>query len=667
MIHRPHRFLLPLAFLAALWLGPPALAQWVALGPDGGDVRSLAYDPRNPDRLFLGTSAGQLFVSNDNGRSWSRFVHLGEGNDYVLDNMEIEPSGTMYVAAWSIERDGGDLFRSPDGGKTWQILAGMHGKSIRAMAVAPSDPKIIVTGALDGVFRSRDGGESWQRISPSNHAEIKNIESVAIDTKDPDIIYAGTWHLAWKTENGGRNWHPIKQGVIDDSDVFSIIVDYNNRQNVFLSACSGIYKSENFAELFHKVQGIPFSARRTRVLKQDPLNPAVVYAGTTEGLWRSSDAGKTWQRISAANIIVNDVHVDPRTSDRVLIATDRSGVLASSDGGRAFVASNRGFAHRQVATVLADRRNPQTLYAGLVNDKEFGGVFVSRNGGESWQQVNGGIHKLDIFALGQAENGAILAGTNHGVYQLPRDGFEWRPLNVILTEKAIPVPNLKRTGSRAKLPPPKPQVEWIKSELNARVSQIQVSANRWFAATAQGLYQSVDEGKSWRGGPILGQRDFRAVSVAGDVVLASTPSSAVLSRDGGATWITLHLPTYVSVVNGSLVVPDDGIWLATREGAARSRDLGATWEHVLGGLPPRQVSAIAYDRQSRRLLAISSQGELFLSSDLGRSWQSRRSGFALRSFAFAPGRLLATTAFDGVVAHPEPQTTQASLGGGESN
>src|SRR5512142_1777821 len=103
----------------------PSFAQtaWVPLGPDGGDVRSLTYDPHNPDRIFLGTSAGQLFVSNDGGASWSRFVHMGSGNEYVLDNMESDPqSGTMYVAVWNAERDGGDLFRSKDGGRTWQAL-----------------------------------------------------------------------------------------------------------------------------------------------------------------------------------------------------------------------------------------------------------------------------------------------------------------------------------------------------------------------------------------------------------------------------------------------------------------------------------------------------------------------------------------------------------------
>src|ERR1700674_2471629 len=313
----------------AAWAG-----QWTALGPDGGDVRSLAYDPQNPDHIFLGTSTGTLFSSTDGGHSWSRFAHLGSGDDYVIDHLAIDPQSPnkMYAAAWSVEnQQAGDLFRSDDAGKTWETISAMHGKSIRAMAIAPSDSKTLVAGALDGVFRSTDGGKNWQKISSSNQ-EIHNIESIAVDPKNPNVVYAGTWHLAWKTDDGGANWHHINKGMIEDSDVFSIIVDSTNPSVVFASACWGISRTQSAGDSFQKIQGIPFSARRTRVLKQDPTNSAIVYAGTTEGLWKTTDAGKTWNRVTNPDVVVNDVMVDPRNSQRVMLATDRAGVLASDDG-----------------------------------------------------------------------------------------------------------------------------------------------------------------------------------------------------------------------------------------------------------------------------------------------------------------------------------------------
>ena len=312
----------------------------------------------------------------------------------------------IYVSAWSVvNQQAGDVFRSHDGGNNWEALPGVHGKSVRAMAIAPYDSKVLVIGALDGVFRSKNGGNSWERISPAAQAELKNVESIAVDPKNPDVVYAGTWHLAWKTDDSGASWHRINKGMIDDSDVFSVIVDSTNPAVVYASACSGIYKSDSAGDLFRKMQGIPFSARRTRVLKQDPNNPGTVYAGTTEGLWKTADAGKTWKRVSNPEVVVNDVLVDPRNSNRVLLATDRSGVLASDNGAQTFVASNHGYVHRYVSSILADKNDPNSIQVGVVNDREFGGVFSTRDGGQSWQQKSAGLGGRDVFALQQTSTG----------------------------------------------------------------------------------------------------------------------------------------------------------------------------------------------------------------------------------------------------------------------
>src|SRR5215831_10628428 len=115
-----------------------AAQSWKPLGPEGGDVRSLAYDANNPDRIFLGTSSGTLFVSTDGGTNWSRRAHLGTSFDLVLDHIVLDPSDTqtMYVSAWSAESSTtGDLFRSRDGGQTWETLQDMRGRSVRAVAI----------------------------------------------------------------------------------------------------------------------------------------------------------------------------------------------------------------------------------------------------------------------------------------------------------------------------------------------------------------------------------------------------------------------------------------------------------------------------------------------------------------------------------------------------
>ena len=91
-----------------------------------------------------------------------------------------------------------------------------------------------------------------------------------------------------------------------------------------------------------RFEGIPSTARRTRVLKQDPANREIVYAGTTEGLYKTHDGGKTFKRLTGPDVIVNDVFIDPRDSNRVLLATDRGGVLVSTDAGADFRGVERG-------------------------------------------------------------------------------------------------------------------------------------------------------------------------------------------------------------------------------------------------------------------------------------------------------------------------------------
>jgi len=657
------RKLLIILAISVLTTGTLWASQWSVLGPDGGDVRSLAYNPNNPDQIFLGTSTGVIFVSKDSGQSWSRFAHLGSGDDYVLDHIAIDPqnTNTMYVAAWSVENQrAGDLFRSRDGGKNWEALPDMHGKSIRAMAIAKSDSNVLVVGALDGVFRSHDGGNGWQRLSPANHAEIKNIESIAIDPKDPNVVYAGTWHLAWKTSDGGANWQHINKGMIDDSDVFSIIVASDNPSVVFASACSGIYKSTSAGDQFSKIQGIPFSARRTRVLKGDPSNSQIVYAGTTEGLWKTMDQGKTWKRVSNPEVVVNDVYIDPRNSQHVLLATDRSGVLASQDGAQSFSASNHGYTHRYVSSILADSKDSNAIYAGVVNDRELGGVFYSHDGGQHWMQKSAGLGGRDVFALKQTSTGALVAGTNRGAFILDRNASEWRPINNVVEEKTSfkTVKNGKKTTKVA-------TKTATKSVLEARVNDVETDSNRWLVATTSGLYFSKDQGKAWMGGPVMGQQEFVSARAKGDLVVAATRSTVLVSSDGGSTWNQARLASYAPNVRGVTISPEGDIFVASREGAFHSSDSGASWEHMLTGLPDKDITSIAYDGSHKRLLATSSAtGVIFESTNGGRSWQrGPDTGYPLRRVSVVNGRYVAATPFDGVIMQPENDSQSAAMAG----
>ena len=615
---------------------------WQPVGPDGGTVRSLAADPRDPSRIFLGTSAGNLYLSTDSGATWSRLARPGNTAEMVLDHIVIDPTDprNIFVAAWNVQlpSSDGDLYRSKDGGKSWEIVPDLHGKSLRALSISASDPKILVVGALDGIYRSRNGGHDWERISPENHAEIKNVESVAIDPANPEVIYAGTWHLPWKTEDGGKTWHNIKKGVIDDSDVFSIVIDPSQPANLFISACSGIYRSESAGEMFRKIQGIPYSARRTRMLQMDPTDHNVVYAGTTEGLWKTTDAGATWKRMTASNIIINDVLIDPRRPSRVLLATDRSGVLASDDGGVTFMASNRGFTHRQAAALLVDRNDSAVLYAGVLNDKEFGGVFVSRDSGQTWKQISDGLDGRDVFVLRQAGDGSLIAGTDHGIFALRPNASRWTPRNVLAGKAEVAT--AKKGPGRA-------------NELTARVSVLELAGPRWFAATSTALMVSSDSGESWRQESMPGIGVPVSISVANKVVAIAGLNMVAVSVSGGESWLPSRPLDPEFAINSVAVDNSGDIWLAARTGLFRSTDAGDSWKRV-SSLRLANIQTIQFDDDNHRVLVTSGNStSVFESSDNGKTWSAISAGWRLRNLRLARGRLMGTTAFDGVVIQPE--------------
>ena len=652
-------FLLPrkLIFTTFLFLASAisfAAVPWLPTGPFGGDARSLAVAPGSGGHLYMGTTNSWVYESHDGGTSWQRLSRVSPEEGLVIDHILVDPAqpSTVFAAAWRLDQVGGGLWVSHDGAHTWTAVAAMRGQSIRSFAAAPSDPQQMYAGTLTGVFRSRDGGASWQRISPEGSEEIHEIESLAIDPRNPDVIYAGTWHLPWKTTDGGKSWHNIKQGVIDDSDVFSIIVDPADPRIVFVSACSGIYKSENEAALFHKIQGIPATARRTRVLKQDPAHRNVVYAGTTEGLYKSNDSGHSFRRMTGPEIIVNDILIDPRDSEHLLLATDRAGVLESHNGGARFVAANQGFSARKVEALLVEHNNPAHIWAGIVNDKSFGGVFASVDGGQSWEQRTAGLEDRDIFNLSESAEGDLVAGTNSGIFLWNAEKQLWEPRNLIAnTSKKSAEQVIK--GRKITV---EKSVKEAERTLESRVRALDVSGSTWVAATGIGLLTSHDKGASWQGGPALGTVEYVSLAVEGKAIVAAKPDGVAYSTDGGASWWPLSIPQMLTRIYRVAFSADGTLWLGAREGVYFTRNFaaehGREWMWI-ERMPFRDADALYYDAQMDRLLVGShSTDMIFIVEPKNFKWTLRQAGFPVTVVRRAGARLLGASLEDGVLLEP---------------
>lgn len=635
--------------------------------------------------MYLGTTDSWIYVSTDGGSSWSRLAELPSRENMVVDSLLVDRQDprTIYAGVYVMDQTDGGVFVSHDMGRTWTQSEGMRGQPVFALTQAASDPNVLVAGTLKGVYRTDDKGQHWREISPAGSREVHEVQSIAIDPYDPNTIYAGTWHLPWKTTDNGAHWAGIKEGLIDDSDVFSMVIDRTHPTIMFLSACSGIYRTDSAGAQFRKVQGIPSTARRTRVLMMDPANPNIVYAGTTEGLYKTQDGGTNWVRTTGPDVIVNDVFVDPRNPRHVLLATDRSGVLASEDAGAGFISSNTGFSQRQVTALLADNGHEGTLYAGVINDKIYGGVFVTKDFGRTWKQRSEGLGGRDVFELAQAGDGTLLAGTSDGVYRLT--GASWSGDNNVTGP--VPVPAAARITAKRSHETARERAAELRREeeqraeerraaahavrvtaIRGRVTALAVLGDAVYASTAQGVFRSLNHGASWQGpmlaastpGSFAGSGAYTAVAGSGDLLFAARRQGMMISENRGATWKAVAFPAGLTALRAMTLAPDGSLWAGGREGLFYSTDHGQSWSR-LDKLPATDITSVAWSGSLHRVMLTSGQSTVIFALDpVEKTWKWWNPGWAVHSVASVEGRLLAASYFSGVVVEPQPE--QASLG-----
>ena len=724
-VRRPRILAVLLAAIVFVFCGQSFCAvPWLPFGPDGGFARRIAADPRDPAHLYLGAENGWMYESHNFGASWVRLASVGKRDDLVIGSIVVDATDPRHliVGAWAVASPDGGIFISYDAGKSWINQAEMRGESVRSLTASPSDPKLMIAGTLKGVFRTTDGGQRWKQISPLGSVEIHNVESVAIDPKDPNTIYAGTWHLPWKTTDGGENWSNIGRpnGIIDDSDVFSIIIDPSTPQTIYLSACSGIYKSVNSGEVFEKLgTGTSISkAYRTHRMLQDPNHLDTVFAGTTEGLWRSDDAGKAWTRTTPADVVVNDVLINRADSRKVLIATDRGGVMFSDDGGDTFRSANAGFSTRQITSMKRDARHPATLYVGVVNDKEWGGVFQSDNGGLAWQQRSDGLQGRDIFSLGQASDGTLIAGTSHGLYLLDGEAQSWKraesspaesrraaavhvaPAQLMLrapvpigrnqyAERKLPrnaTPAQKRANVLAARRKPVAKGKAAPKSAAARKAQLLAAKKRTAARGHAAPLKRAAIAKPPVPVPVAvpvvptepvvnpaetnAVRGFdgrvNAIVSAGDSVLASTSMGLLTSPDNGVTWTDAKIPG--SAGWSLLASAKRNVVSASLQQMQYSPDAGMTWTPIRLPDVLTQISAIAVEPNGE--VWVGGRQGVFVSSDAGVTWTTPKNlyvtSIASLFYDESTNRVIVTTGGDNSVVFnvqmPQKQVTYAYSG-----
>lgn len=668
----------------------PTYKDWQIMGPSGGDVRVVTIDPRDKDHLFVSTLDGQIHTSTDGGHTWRLLVNLNQP-ELILDQLMVDErdSSKLYASGNRNKRAGG-FYRSIDGGLTWKESKELRNESIHAMTQSPSDPNTLLVGTLEGVWISRNSGESWEKVtSPTMPV---NIDTLAMDPRNPGTVYAGTWWRAYKSADAGKNWRLIKDGMIDDSDVFAVTLDPRNPDHIVASACSGIYDSQNAGEKWAKIQGIPSQSRRTRAIVQHPTIPGVIYAGTTEGFWMTTNGGKSWSLTTQRDLEVNSIAVHPDAPNRIFLGTNNYGVLVSNDGGRNFVPSNGNFTSRFTYSVTPDLQQPNRLYAATHNTMTGGGFFfISNDGGTNWLLARGlDVARVRVFAVRQdpANPDRMFVGTNVGIFSSADRGMSWTQMTPPPSKKP-PVPRrpvakkgaVRKTAAATPVTTPPPDPNHV-AAITDKVQVIDLlPGGGMLAGTDKGLFRSLDTTKGWDKLPFGDgfNENVYAIHVAGqrpDTIWVGTATSGVIvSRDAGRTWIKTN--GAVDNVPVSSITSDpkrpDYIYVGTTQTFYVSRDNGQSWSRRGGHLPLGNFTSILLNPTNTDEILLSSaldtDGGIFISTDAGQNWKrvdSKDQHLASRRFwsmAFDPqdpNRIYASTHSSGVYRIERSATTAST-------
>ncbi|MDQ3373528.1 MAG: YCF48-related protein [Acidobacteriota bacterium] len=627
------------------------------LGPKGGDVRVVAIDPKDKDKLYVSTLDGQIHTSADGGKSWRLLVNFNR-SQLILDQLIIDSQDSNVIyASGHRYKDPGGFFKTTDGGLTWKEAKDLKKESIHSMVQSTVDPKIIIVGALSGVWRSEDGGDDWEKVSSGTMP--LNVNSLAIDPRGTNTIFAGTWWRAYKSTDSGKNWRLIKNGMIDDSDVFAITIDSKNPDHIVASACSGIYESTNNGEKWAKIQGIPSQSRRTRDIVQNPAIPGTIYAATTQGFWMTTNGGKNWAMTTQRDLEINSIAVHHDEPNKVFIGTNNFGIMVSTDGGKNFVPTNDNFTSRFTYSVTPDIESPNRLYATTQNTATSGGfVFLSNDGGTTWQQAKSlDVNRVSPFGMIQdrVDPNIIYLATNVGLFKSADRGNIWSQITLPKPPVVVKKPvrkSSKKTSAKGKTTPAKtvavkplptpPPVVAAPAEpglILALVDRVKVLAysedgkNGIFAGTDKGLYRSYDVSKGWEKvsfGSGIDENIFvihTSPQQPETIWVGTATSGVIVSRDNGKNWQKVD-GAPVNVPISSIVVDPkrpEYIYVGTSQTLYLSRDGGKNWNRRGGTLPLGNYTSILINPNNSEEVfvasALESDGGIYFSNDSGWNWK----------------------------------------------
>jgi photosystem II stability/assembly factor-like uncharacterized protein len=645
----------------------------------GGRSLTAVGIPGNPNVYYFGATGGGVWKSTDGALTWSS-VFDKEGSSSIGSiavaasdpNVIYVGTGEACIRGNAAQGDG--VYKSLDGGRTWKNVGLKDSRAIGKVQVDPRNSDVALVAALGhpfgpneerGVFRTADGGKTWQKVLFKN--SDTGAVDLAFDPRNPNIVFASLWQVRrqpwilssggpgsglYRSSDNGQTWKEVESEDLPKKPwgKVGVAVGANSDRIYALIEAKdgGLYRSDDGGGKWQLVSGDRRLRQRAWYymhIVADPQNPDAVYVMNVD-FHKSSDGGRTWNKISVPHGDNHGLWIDPRNTSR-MIAVNDGGATVTMDGGKSWT-NQLNQPTAQIYHVSTDNRYPYFIYGAQQDNTSL--TIASRGEG-------GAIDRTDWYPVAGGEAGFIVADptnpliTYGGEYQGQISTYnkatgQYKAISVQpIVSDAMGASKLEHRfqwTAPIMFSPNNPKVLYHAGE---RLFKTSDAGNHWEAISPD-LTRDDKSKQLPSGGEITiddtGTEYYDTIfalaesSVKPGVIWAGTDDGLIqVTQDGGKNWTNVtpkDLPEWsrISGIDASpFNVGTAYVAIDRRQNDDlkpyfyKTSDFGKTWTKIVKGISePSFARAIREDPKRKGLLYAGTETGVFVSYDDGANWES---------------------------------------------
>jgi len=558
--------------------------------PDDPNLFALLAVPNGSggNEILVGTANG-IFRSANNGASWST-SSSGVPANLSIYSLASGPNGSggtnLYAGTYL-----GQAFRSTDNGASWTAInSGLPVGQANVNALVTTASGTVLAGTMNGIYRSTNFGASWTRVFTFYGFSF---------AKHGTTLYAGTSNGVYTSTNDGASWTAIHTM---GTWVYAMAAIPNGSGGTLFASAGGVLRSTDGGATWTWVNnGLPSAFVYALTTAPNAGGGTDLYAGTTRGIFRTSNNGNSWTNVSFVYSNVRGLAVTP---DGAILAATGSDIVRSSDAGATWTETNTHL----MAHDFAVNPNGSSIFACSFSS----GVFKSTDGGVTWAEANNNLTELEVNTVATVPNGSggtnILAGTYSGIFISTDNGGSWQPREVSsMPFDFVAIPDgsggheIVGGGEGGLWSSTNYGATWAVLGLGATARSLVATnngASLFAGGETFGVYRSTDGGANWTlvNDGLTDIRINTLLSPDGTNLFAAGVGGVFLSTDQGNHWTSVDTGLTAGVLSLSMSVDGTNLLAGTTEYGVWTRPLSEmlTITGVNAEVVPRTMSLRSY-------------------------------------------------------------------------